>query len=317
MLINFRQGIVAQQMSGNQPAFLALNGAGVDLLATFTNPTIIAFAQGNADYLFQESTNQVLAWAGPFSNVLHYWLYWDINLKTGIRTFGSTQLAPVAQPTAPANPANDQHWFDTANIIMNVFNNGSWNVKVRLFAGEVNSGTLIQYSVGTQIGNNTQVRAGFFLFDDSNNPVKKFQTFGLGEFITTETPLASQFPKLQNFKLESAINSAIASQSIAQWKVVCFVGPQQLGVASSNAPSAPGIGVSPAVVNSGSPGEFVTQGYVSNPVWTFSPVNANVFCDATGNLTTTPPSVGSIQIIGQVVSQTTLFINPQQIIILQ
>ena len=96
MLINFRQGIVSQQQNGTTPNFLVKNGNGVDLLATYTAPTVIALAQGTADYLFQESTNQTLAWPGPFGNSTNYYLYWDINLKTGVRTFGYTTLAPVA-----------------------------------------------------------------------------------------------------------------------------------------------------------------------------------------------------------------------------
>src|SRR5271165_5387171 len=101
MIINFRQGIVQQMMSAGHPAFLQLVGTGVNLIASPSNPTIVDFAQGQSDYLFQEAANITNAWAGPFTVTSYAYLYWDINLLTGIRTFNSTPYVPVTSANPP------------------------------------------------------------------------------------------------------------------------------------------------------------------------------------------------------------------------
>jgi hypothetical protein len=330
MIVNFRQGIVRQQVSGTfpnqQPNFLNLNGSGVDLLASFANPTIITMAVGSSDILFQENQPITQAWAGPLASNVHYWLYWDIDQQSAIRTFSQTTVQPVFGATGPVNPVQDQHWYDTVNFVMNVWNGGSYSPKVRVFAGEVNNGTLTQYVVGTQIGNTTQVNAGFILFDDNNNPVKKYQVFNLGEFITTTSPIASQSSRLQNYNLETAVNLATSVQPIAQYKVVAYttVGVGQssynntfLGIASSNSPSLPAIGVAVDNFNTGDVKNYLVKGFINNPQWTFGPPGANVFVDPYGNITTVPPTVvagGSLQVIGQVVDMQTIYVNPQSLI---
>jgi hypothetical protein len=314
MQINFRQGIVARQ----QPNFLQLDsngGFGVDLLATYNSPTIVTFAQGTTDILFQENTNINMAWSG-LSNSVHYWLYWDINQTTGIRTFGTTTLQPIVQSTAPSAPANGQHWYDTVNFVMNVYNNGAWSPRVRVFGGEVNAGTLVQYAVGSQIGNNTTVYAGFILIDDLNLPVKKYQIFNLGEFITTESPLASQSSRLQNFRLETAMDTATASVDIAQYAAVCYTGQNTIGVTTCLTPSSPAIGVASVAFNAGDTNSFIQSGYIYNIAWNFVPnYGSYLFVDTNGNLTQTMPTSGSMQIMGYVVDAQTVFIRPQQIII--
>jgi hypothetical protein len=331
MLINFRQGIAREQVSGSfpnqQPNFLQLNGTGVNLLASFANPTILNFAVGQSDVLFQENLPITLAWAGPLASHVHYWLYWDIDQKTGIRTFGTTTVQPTFGAYGPASPVQGQMWYDTVNFVFNVFNGGSWSPRVRVLAGEVNNGTLTQYAVGSQIGNNTQVNSGFILFDDNNNPVKKYQPFNLGEFITTTSPIASQSSRLQNYNLETAVNLATATLPIAQFTAVCYTqaGINQssynntfLGIASSNSPSTPAIGVAVDNFNTGDVKNYLVEGFINNPTWTFGPPGANVFVDAFGNLTTLAPSVvsgGSVQVIGTVVDMQTLYISPQPLVI--
>lgn len=331
MLVQFRQGIVRQQVSGSSPNqhpnFLQLNGTGVDLLASFANPTIVTFAVGTSNILFQENQPITKAWAGPLATNVHYWLYWDIDQQSGVRTFGTTTVQPTFGASGPNNPAQGQMWYDTVNFVFNVYNGGTYSPRVRVLAGEVNNGTLTQYAVGSQIGNNTQVNAGFILFDDNNNPVKKYQVFNLGEFITTTSSIASQSSRLQNYNLETAVNLATATLPIAQYKVVCYtsagVGQSSynntfLGIASSNNPSQPAVGVAVDNFNTGDVKNFMVEGFLSNPQWAFGPPGANVFVDATGNLTTIPPTVvsgGSIQVIGTVLDQQTVYVNPQQIII--
>lgn len=337
MIINFRQGIVQQALTGGgQPAFLSLVGSGVNLIASASAPTIVDFAQGQSDYLFQEASNITNAWAGPFTPSTNSWLYWDINQLTGVRTFGSTAYLPVTASQAPTQSTvdgihftslhTDQHWFDTINFLMKVWNGSVWGVAVRVFAGSIRGGTLIQDPVGTQVGiTNVQVNAGYLLYDENNNPVKKYQPFNLGEFITTASPLASQFSKLENYRLETAIQTAAASGTIAQFKAICYTAADQIGPASCNfvSPAKPAIGVVTQAIFAGEVTDFIVGGYIVDPLGKFNTnytyvVGGYVFVDANGFLAPAPcPSTGSAQRIGIVVDPRTIYVNIQPQVIYQ
>ncbi len=161
------------------------------------------------------------------------------------------------------------------------------------------------------------MRSGYILFDENNNPIKKFQTVGLGQFITTESPLASQFSKIQNYRLETTIDTATASGSIAQWQAVRYVAPDTIGVATCNdvlppyGSATPAIGIAPQNMTNGTVQSFLQEGYITDPTFNFTPVGANVFINTSGFLTTTPPNGGTLQVMGYVVDAQTLFISPQ------
>ena len=336
MIINLRQGIVQQKLSGGgQPAFLALVGTGVNLIASSIDPTIIALAQGQSDYLFQEATNITNAWAGPFTVVSHAWLYWDINLLTGVRTFGYTNFLPISAANPPTQSTIngivytslqvDQHWFDTANFLTKVWNGAVWVLHLRVFAGSILGGVLSQNSTGSQAGaNNVQANAGYIVYDDDNRPVKKYQPFNLGEFITTTTPLASQFSKIQNYRLETAVQTAAAVGTIAQFKCVCYSGPSQIQAASSNfvSPPKPVVGVATQPIYAGEVTDFVVGGYITDPLGLFNTAQTFtqgqlVFCDATGSFTTNPLILtGSFERIGYVIDPRTIYIKIEPQIIL-
>lgn len=311
MLIQFRQGIV---QAGQVPLFISGTAPNINLVASFSLPVIITFAQGDDNYLFQETNNVTPAWTGVPASA---YLYWDIDLKTGIRTFGYTTLAPFVGPSPPPSPSNGQMWYDTINFIQNVFNFGAWNPKLRVFAATVSGGVPVAHAVGTQIGNITPNRAGYILYDEDNNPIKKFQTFNLGQFIHTESPLASQFSKIQNYRLETTIDTATAAGNIAQWQAVRYVAPDTIGIATSNTVippfglGTPAIGIAPQAMPNGTVQSFLQEGYITDPTFNFSPVGANVFINGSGFLTTTPPNVGTLQVMGYVVDTQTLFISPQ------
>src|SRR5271166_3948864 len=316
MQISFRQGIVQERMAGNNPAFLALGSPGVNIIASPSQPTIIDFAQGQSDYLFQEAANITNAWLipGGITVSTYAYLYWDIALLTGIRTFNSTAYLPVVSANPPTQSTTngitytslhaDQHWFDSINFLMKVWNGSVWNVYVRCFAGSIRGGTLIQNTTGTQVGlSNTQVNAGYLLYDEDNDPIKKYAPFNLGEFLTTTSPLASQFSKIENYSLEAAIQTANVSSNIAQFKCICYTGTDNIGTASSNNITQPAIGVVTIPTYAGSVASYIVGGFITDPLgrfntsYTFTP-NQYVFVDATGSLTPNPPNNGSLQRMG-------------------
>ena len=93
----FRQGIVSHQAGG----FLQFNGSGnIDLLG-LNRPVVVTIAHKTTDYLHTENNTVTSAWNGPFLATENYWIYWEFNLLTFNRTFGITQLEPVAQSVEP------------------------------------------------------------------------------------------------------------------------------------------------------------------------------------------------------------------------
>ncbi|PPD53661.1 MAG: hypothetical protein CTY12_04655 [Methylotenera sp.] len=131
MRIDFQQGIITYPTSTGQQVFLAKTGSFVSL-QTANGRTDVTFAHGSENYLHTEASDVINAW-GPLLPNTDYWLYWDINMLTAVRTFGTTQLQPIFSSgisagkqtitfstlTSGANPTNlVPSTTYTANIII-------------------------------------------------------------------------------------------------------------------------------------------------------------------------------------------------------
>lgn len=103
MRINFRQGVVSHQSSGDVQTFLKVNSLGNIDLQTENRAVSVTVAHHDKDYLFTENLSVADAWRGPYISGQNYWLYWDFNMLTFARTFGVTTLEPVAQDAEPGN----------------------------------------------------------------------------------------------------------------------------------------------------------------------------------------------------------------------
>lgn len=319
MKLDFRQGIVKHQTDtfGN-PSYLSLSGSTVSLVVSPT-ATLLTFAHGPSNYLFTESQSVNNAWSGPFTVGADYWLYWDIDLLTGIRTFGHTLLSPINQGIAPVAPLIDQHWFDTTRATMFVWSGSRWIEKIRIFAGKLENGSVLHpNSVGSTGGlANTPSSAGFILYDDESNPVKRFHRLGKGHFLTTESPINSQFARAANFKLEAALFEAEVMESIPKYSTVSLTGPRQISLASST-DVMEAVGIAMEDLNTGEVSTFIRGGLITeenNWNWT-EPAGTPVFVGPTGALTTAVPQSFSMQRAGTIVSPTQIFVNLEEMIIL-
>lgn len=101
MIVNFQQGIVSHQEGG----FLQVNGAVVGILAD-NRPTTVTVAHRLTNYTHSEDLSLPSAWLGPFTET-NYWLYWDFSPLDFTRTFGKTDLEPVAQSIPPGSGNTD------------------------------------------------------------------------------------------------------------------------------------------------------------------------------------------------------------------
>lgn len=315
MKIQFRHGIVRQQLTDltRQPNFLQLSSDGQTVRVYCSpDPTIITIAHTTTDYLFEESVT-IDAWNGPFPPSKTMYLYWDIDILSGERTFGKTEYNPITASSTPSSPHPDQHWFDLKNMVMKVWNGSTWTEKLRVFAGHVaNGGLLIQYPTGTQVGVNDTAYAGSLLFDDEGKPIKKYDRFNRGKFITTETPMSSQFPRIANFRLEPGMNEGKAVEHVPKWHAVCLKGPNELGLASYEDVNRPAIGIALEDMYTSEVRGFHTKGFLTDPNWNWTvPPGSPLFVGVTGELTASPPQYFSIQTVGTVVSKHQIYIDIQ------
>lgn len=312
MYVPFRQGLVRLQVDNNSnPAFLQKVSGGqyVNLVVSPT-PTVVCFAHFNTDYLYEETRSVTHAW-GPFSGAVDRWLYWDIDIVTGARTFGYTELNPIYSLTSPSNPQPDQHWFDQARTAMMVWNGTRWEDRIRVFAAKYdNSSVIVPYQPGSQAGNNTPTNAGFVLFDDDEKPIKKWRRDNRGQFLTTETPIITHASRVSNVVLDGATPICEAYENIPQWSVVSFSNYNLVVLASYMNQNLPAAGIAKWNMNVGDQGIIHTSGYITNNNWNWTvPASTPLFVGNSGQITTVVPQIGSIQRIGMVVDVDTIFVD--------
>lgn len=319
---NFRHGIARRQADDNgNPANLLVSngGAYIDLIVS-PDPTTFIIAHKDVDYLLTENKTVAKAW-GPFTTGTDYWLYWDVDFLTGELTRGFTTREPRIQPNPVQSPLADQHWFDSRpmEMVMKVWTGSSWIEKLRVFVARYQNGaTLIHYPLGTQIGvTNVRINAGTILYDPDNRPVQQFQRNQRGKFVTTETPLHSQFARLAPVKLEAAMIMAEAQEHIPINHAVTFFDYDKVGLARNTVPTKPAVGIAVEDMHVEEVRRFVTRGFVTDDVnwdWSHVPAGTPLFVGVTGELVPDPPIAPSVQQIGIVVNKNTIYVDVQQLV---
>lgn len=313
MRIQFRQGVVDAPNN-----FLQLTGSTVSLNVAQPNYVSVTLADGVANYLHTERASINNAWTGPFvPGTTDYWLYWDIDRQTGIRTFGHTTVEPIYAATAPLSPIADQHWFDTSNYVMKVWNAPAnrWIQKIRVFAGLLENGTILvglgaggSSFEGTQLGaiSPQPVTAGALVFDIFGQPVKRNN----GAFFTTEDVAVASVASSTQVKLASMLIEAVAITNIPAYSVVQFVDFSQINLATTALVETGAYGIIEQDANTGEVVNVALQGIVSNPEWdwTAAGVNAPLYVTNLGQLTTTP-TVSEV-VIGYVIDKNTIILRP-------
>lgn len=296
MRIPFRQGIITYPVSGNLQNFLVSSGIYVSLYAA-NGRTDIAFAHGGEDYLLTESETVQDAW-GPLPASTDCWLYWDIDKRTAVRTFGFTLVAPVYGEDPP--PAvNDQHWFDTVDQVMYVYTGGTYREVIRVFAAKFNNsvftpvhyGTISRPYSGSQVGlNNTSVWAGRILIDDLGNPVRRSS----GHFFTTEHDFFVDGSPVNILRLESTTLTGTAQyENLHAYQIVTFSNFGEIGHATYNDIQESAVAILLEDLNRYDTGTVCLQGHITNPEWNWTTVGAPLWIDDTGALVEYDPHVQS------------------------
>lgn len=285
MRLNFKQGIISADKDGlGNPDFITVNGSFL-MIDTTNEPAVITLAHGTTNYLHSENTN-INAWNIPTNTS---WLYWDIDPVTAQRTFGITEVEPTygtIQPTA----IDDQHWFDTASSVMYVYNASlsRWQPRIRLFAAKYESGSILYYPFGSQVGiqaTSPLYSAGRILYDIVGQAIQHSD----GTFLTTEDELRVNGTLSQGIRLESNTVVATALESISAFSVVKYSGFGKVELADYE---DIGTTVLAMATNDGVVSDSISliiQGVVTNTDWNWSTVGAPLWVDVNGELTLTDP----------------------------
>lgn len=321
MRIGFRQGIVDYpEVGGTGQAFLQVTGGGTDVnILTGSGFTTIAFAQRTANYIHVE-TNPVTspsAWTGlPATVGTNAWLFWDIDAQTGVVSYGFTLVQPTSGSVQPgtASPivtplVTDQHWFDTNENTMKVYDGARFLEKIRVFAARINGSTLTPLGsnaakpyAGTQVGIVSATNAGQILFSQGvpvtisipgvSSPTALNPFARNFIFATTETEfLVGGSQTITNIRLESDVTTAQASINMSAFDVVKYSTFGVITPADYNDTETTTIGIIVDDVLLGEIATVVIQGSVINEAWNWPTVGAELWILSNGTLTDSDPNL--------------------------
>lgn len=322
MRVSFRQGIVRHQtdMVGT-PQFLQFDATRnfISLMVVET-PTTINFSHREANYLVDEPITITQAW-GNLPTV-ECWLYWDINVVSAGLTRGVTSIRPYYGMEFAGTPVEDQHWYDTVENIMQVFQSGKWVEKIRVFAGTIKNGLLNPFSVGSQSGDETENNAGFILLDPFNNPLKyknpAEQNHWYARFVTSETWLTVVNQTNLTSKLGIDNLSVMAAEPIPKFHLVKIGPDRRVSLARHSDHTTRVNGLILEDLYKSDVSELFCHGLIANNDWMWAPeqINKPLFCGLHGELMTSAPEQGVYQQIGFVYDTNAIFVDLQPVIIL-
>lgn len=292
MNITFKQGIIKYPSSNNLQNFLQTSNNGVNL-NTNNESILITFTHGSSNYTFEEFNNISDAWLHNFEVTSEYWLYWDIDTISGIRSFGFTEIMPTISATKPSSPITDQHWFDLGSNKMYVFETSVWRPVIRVFAAYYDSlnffsmgGGLANYSfAGSQIGiNNINDVSGKILYFDNKPILTKTK-----ELFTTESIFNINGSNIDSLRLESSYNIVKANETLPKYHVVKYVAEDTVELANySDSNQLIGIITEDTIINDLT--NIILDGVIINTSWNWTEsIGTKLWINANGELISSDP----------------------------
>ena len=319
MNITFKQGIIKYPITGSQQNFLTKNGDNVNLVAS-NGSTLLNIAHGNTNYIYEEFNSIINAWIGPFIGGNEYWLYWNIDTLSGIRTFGYTSIQPINSISAPTSPTTGQHWFDLSTNKMMVWETSIWRNVIRVFAAHYNGVNFTSQSsgigtfdyAGSQVGiTATSSVAGKILFFNSKPVLQTTR-----EFFTTESIFNVNGSNIDTLRLESSYTIVKAEANLSEFRVIKYTSDGVVNYAQySDADSVLGIITENVIINGLT--NITLDGVVVNPTWSWATIGQNLWVDTNGLLVNADPHTTDIisnptqyQPIAKVLSPISIIFDP-------
>ena len=307
MRIPHTQGIIkTQHDESNRPSFLRLNGTYVSFIADSAS-TLMAFADGNVNYLVEEKVTVATAW-GPIQSGVKQYLYWNVDRVTGTVTRGICTNDVVVSSIAPNGAVDGDHWFDLSANKMKVYRNGFWRIVYRVFAGMVSeTGQLTMRQTGCQVGAGGTVNGGYILLDMDMRPIRASD----GRLVTTDENLRVNIGSYSDpISLEG---STVAMSADEVMPAYTFVAMSRFGAvsAASHLSGKYAIGFIDVPVVAGDVVTVRAGGYVKNEAWNFQANMAGqpVYLGENGTIVFDRPLEPTCQILGWVVDVNTLCVS--------
>lgn len=222
--------------------------------------------------------------------------------------------------TFPVAPVSGQHFFDTTEKKMYIFELGNWREVIRAFAAKVNNITFTPLGsgfpstpfAGTQVNILGTVNAGRIIVDDDAEPIRRVN----GEFFTTESDFFINGSPVNTIRLEANVLSATALTPIGAFQVVQLTDFGRIEIATYNDLQTTLIAMLMEALNTNETGTIITQGTITNPAWNFTTPGAELWIDGLGAFTEDDPHVldpGTYPIgkppIARVITPTTIFFD--------
>lgn len=313
MRVSFRHGIVRAPQN-----FLSLSNKQVDLVIQPNEPIIASVADRYTNYLLTERESVQGAWIGPFEPGQDYWLYWDINIVTGVVTRGYTTVEPVRGIIYPnETTVDDQYWFDLVNNESKVWINTGWVRRIRLFAAKLTQGAIFtgmsvdsQSFLGSQVGNYTNVSTGSILYDPiTRKGIKRSD----GIFITTEDNISTGMSSSSLVKFGSLVMEAIANNSIPAYSIVHYMDYDLIELATNYLMDNGIYGIVDKSYQAGEAAQVIIDGVIQNMEWDWShlPINTPLYVNEIGELTPDVPPTPII--VAVIVDVHTILLRPSSL----
>ena len=293
MRLNFRQGIARAREILGAPDFLTYNNTFSTVDVNITTPWLIVTAAFKSkNYLIEERANQSQSW-GPFAwnpiwgaapPVITYQLYWNVNLATGAVTKGYTPWAPIYSATEPTGQRIDQHWFDTVNNVMFVWDSTAWQQVCRVFAASFGPGTLAitHRPFGSQVGITGDFAAGYIVYGEDTKGVRLDD----GTFLTSATNLIVNTGRYSSpINLEAASYGLIAGEPIPAFSCVTNFSLSTAMLANPSDIGKYPIGLATKEAALGEAVEVISEGVLYNDQWTWDFADGkDLYCGPNGVL---------------------------------
>lgn len=308
MRLKFRQGIIRTDNQYLQP-----NGNGVDLIPN--QPLEVTIADRSVNYYHVEPKPVLNAWSiAPEDYLTTNYLYIDIDIRTGIRTFGYSPYTPAYGSQRPVNPQVNQYWFNNIEMTSNYFNGQSYVKVNRVFVGTYNQNTVQYLPIGSHVGSQSQTNTyltGAILYDMGGKALSDSNK----QFVTTESTLNVSGAYNYSLRLDSSVHKVRAEDTFSASTVVKYTEFGEVEIAHASDLNNFMLAIA---MEDASPGYVITvihSGEVINEAWNYPTVGEKIYLDNNGQLITrhdVPASSIALQQphIGRVIEHDRILFKP-------
>jgi len=328
--ISFRQGIInypRNEIDGSQTFLEVGDGQDVNLVVntgTSSDPVLITFVHGKADYLYTELVNINSAWSN-FSSAQIQYLYWDMDTITGVVTRGQTDLLPIISSRQPAKNrrVQGQMWFNTRRNIWFEYSGEVWIQVIRVFAAKYNVGNSFEsLSVtpnesfgGTQVdimlGDRFSKNVGSLVFNSDGLAIKSGKD---DQFFTTEDTFLTGAPTGASNKIANRIINGRAVEPIAAFHVVEFKNYNEIVLAKPTTQGERIFGIVDIDLDVGESATLTLEGLIYNEQWDWeaagATVNNPIYISNTGEIILTK-SASTRAPVGIVIGKKQIYFAPR------